>query len=113
MSEASADPCRFVEVMEIVGGKWRGTILHCLSLAPRRFNELRRLADPITPKVLSQEIRSLEHDGLVSEADDVGYLLTSLGQTLIPVIEAIDEWRVHYPEVVVARQRRFEGLHDG
>ncbi|MEM7307653.1 MAG: helix-turn-helix domain-containing protein [Planctomycetota bacterium] len=103
--------CSFVQVMEVVGGKWRGTILYCLGQGPRRFNELRREVAPISQKVLTQELRALERDGLVSRVHHpeipprVVYSLTELGETLVSIFAAVDAWRVHMGEVGQARAR--------
>lgn len=51
--------------MEVVGGKWKLIILYYVSQAPRRNGELRRLIRPITQKMLTQQLRELEADGIV------------------------------------------------
>ena len=113
--------CSFVEVMEVVGGKWRGTIVHCLGMGPRRFNELRREVTPITQKVLTQELRALERDGLVLRVHHVEipprvvYSITELGQSLLRIFSAINEWRPNMAAVAEAREQyeRRKQLDDG
>ena len=116
--EDAPELCTFVEVMEVVGGKWRGTILLCLSHGAKRFNELRREVAPITQKMLSQELRSLERDGLVERVHfaeippRVVYSVTELGETLVPIFEQISAWRAHVPEVMKARQHNIAQAQD-
>lgn len=101
--------CSFVEVMNVVGGKWRGTIIYCLGMGPRRFNELRREVTPITQKMLTQELRALERDGLVSRVHHaeipprVVYSLTELGLSLVSVFSLIKEWMPNMDAVAEAR----------
>lgn len=104
-----ASPCSFLDVMSVIGGKWRGTIIYCLSMGPRRFNELRREVSPITQKMLTQELKALAQDGLVARQRHsripprVVYSLTELGESLIPIFESIYAWRIHYHAVARAR----------
>lgn len=108
-----SEECPFIEVMEVVGGKWRGSIIHCLAKGPKRFNELRRELGPITQKVQTQELRALERDGLVHREQQaespphVVYSITELGRTLVPILQQVSDWRRNIPEVAKAR-----ALHD-
>ncbi len=110
-NQAGGPGCHFIEVMEVVGGKWRGTILFCLSKGPRRFNELRREIPSITQKMLTQELRSLERDGLVHREQfpeippRVEYSLTELGQSMMAIFKKIDQWRPKLSKVMTARAR--------
>ena len=95
------DPCGIGRVLEMIGGKWKGPIIHCLQERPRRFNELRRLIPGVSPRVLTVQLRQLEEDGLVERESDgtPSYVLSPLGVTLIPVLDAIAAWPVrHLPD---------------
>ncbi len=106
--------CPFIEVMEVVGGKWRGTIVYCLAERPKRFNELRNEVSPITQKMLTQELRSLERDGLVSRKQypeippKVVYTLTELGESLKPIFKSLDQWKEAHFKLVIQAQMRYD-----
>jgi DNA-binding HxlR family transcriptional regulator len=101
-----AGPCNVGDAVEVLGGGWKGDILWFLKDGPRRFMELRRLIPAISPKVLTQSLRSLERDGLVDREHHpeipprVEYSLTSLGRSTGPVLQAIAEWWKKHGEAV-------------
>jgi DNA-binding HxlR family transcriptional regulator len=105
----SHDPCIFLSLMEVVGGKWRGTIIYCLSEGPLRFNTLRDALAPISQKVLSHELKSLERDGLVARVQylevppRVEYALTELGTSLVEIFNHVYAWRSNMKYVVESR----------
>ena len=93
-----------------VGGKWTAMVVLCLEDGPRRFGVLRRHLRPISAKVLAETLPAMGRDGLVRRCpakDDEGgveYELTSLGRTLLDVIEQVRGWaRCHLGELVRAR----------
>ncbi|MCQ8773664.1 winged helix-turn-helix transcriptional regulator [Streptomyces telluris] len=93
-----------------VGEKWTGVVLRCLEGGPRRFSELRVPLHWITPKVLTETLRSMERNGFLTRTvhDEnpprVEYELTALGRSLLGPLDAACDWaRVHLPEVVEAR----------
>ncbi|NUR90782.1 MAG: helix-turn-helix transcriptional regulator [Nonomuraea sp.] len=81
-----------------VGGKWTAKIVTCLYGGPRRFTELEAVLLGITPKVLTETLRHMEDDGLLSRTayDEhpprVEYALTPLGHTLLEPIAAACDW---------------------
>lgn len=91
-----------------VGDKWGALILKCLSGGPRRYSELRIPLHRVTPKVLTQSLRTLERDGLISrhvDKNQVSYGLTELGRGILGPIEAMSEWvGEHWDELVDARE---------
>ena len=84
--------------VRMIGGKWKMLILWHLIQEVRRFGELKRLLPGITQKMLIQQLRELEADGLVLRKvypqvpPKVEYSLTELGQSLGPVLKAITRW---------------------
>ncbi|MEU6667313.1 helix-turn-helix domain-containing protein [Streptomyces sp. NPDC046727] len=93
-----------------VGDKWSGMVIRCLQDGPRRFGELRVPLKTVTPKVLSETLRAMERDGLVTRTayDEnpprVEYALTPLGRTLIPLLDAARVWSEnHLPTLLAAR----------
>ncbi|WP_131787893.1 winged helix-turn-helix transcriptional regulator [Protofrankia symbiont of Coriaria ruscifolia] len=105
--------CPSRTVVEVLANKWALYVLGALRQydRPMRFNELRRLLDGITQKMLTQTLRALERDGLVSRTvyptvpPRVEYALTDLGVGAGQVTNAIAEWSVkHSHEIIAARQ---------
>jgi len=92
-----------------VGGKWKLTLIYWLAHDECHFAGLRRRAAPIAPKVLAEQLRELEADGLVERIETgpvpapVIYRLTAYGATVLPVVEAVRVWgeahlaRIHRP----------------
>jgi len=97
--------------VEIVFSRWTTPILWQLNAhGRRRFNDLRDLVDGITAKVLTQRLRQLERDGLVSRTmhleipPRVEYEITELGRSLAPVFAALVNWSEdHLTDVTKAR----------
>ena len=92
------DQCPVAATLHVIGGKWVPLILFQLKDGPRRFNALRRLIPGITQRMLTLQLRGLEHDGVVARKvfetvpPHVEYSLTPSGQTLAPIIEAMEVW---------------------
>jgi DNA-binding HxlR family transcriptional regulator len=95
----------------IGGDKWAGLVIRCLEDGPRRFSELRVPLARVSPKVLTQSLRSLERDGFVSRTEyaepvrRVTYELTDLGRGLLEPLQAICEWTEdHWDALLDARE---------
>jgi DNA-binding HxlR family transcriptional regulator len=95
-----------------IGDRWTALIVGILAERPHRFGELRRRIGGISQKMLTQTLRSLEGDGLVSREAfatvpvTVEYALTPFGETLVPVLAGVRDWaEAHVAEVVAARER--------
>lgn len=103
--------CPISSVVDIVFSRWTTPILWQLNAHGRqRFNDLRDLVDGITAKVLTQRLRQLERDGLVSRTmhpeipPRVEYEITDLGRSLAPVFHALVNWSEnHLADVTQAR----------
>jgi DNA-binding HxlR family transcriptional regulator len=94
-----------------VGGKWTGMVVVCLAGGPRRFTELRGLLRAVTPKVLSETLRGMQRDGLVTRRDlgqnppHVEYSFTPLGLSLMELVDAARSWsEAHLDELLAARE---------
>lgn len=94
-----ATGCTVEATLNLIGGKWKGVILYrLLTEQVLRFNELRRLLPNITQRMLTNQLRELESDGLIARKvypevpPKVEYRLTDYGQTLSPVIHALKAW---------------------
>lgn len=93
-----------------VGDKWTAKILVCLRDGPRRFSELQVPLAPVTPKVLTESLRAMERDGLVTRTAHPGipprveYALTALGHSLFAPLAASCAWNAaHGAELRKAR----------
>ena len=64
MNRHPTDSCGFATALNAIGGKWKTAILWEVTLAPRRFGELRRLLAGVSEKVLTQQLREMEADAL-------------------------------------------------
>jgi DNA-binding HxlR family transcriptional regulator len=90
--------CAVEATASLIGGKWKAVILFYLFQGPKRFNELRRLLPEVTQRMLTRQLRELEHDKLVHREiymevpPRVEYSLTQFGSTLGPIIEQMSEW---------------------
>lgn len=90
--------CAMDVTMNYIGGKWKTVVLWYLRKDKKRFSELRRLIPNITEKMLSIQLKNLEHDGIVGRKiypevpPKVEYSLTDFGKTLIPMLEEIARW---------------------
>ena len=94
--------CPVEATLEVIGGRWKVLILRQLMPGVRRFNELHRSLHGITQKMLTQQLRELEADGLIHREvylqvpPKVEYSLTQTGKTLVPVLKAMHEWGEQY-----------------
>lgn len=94
------------DVLDIVGGKWRGQILAHLCDNPKRFNELKTVLSKITSSTLTKELRYLEDIKIVKRKiiQDtpiiVEYRLTEHGKSIKDLIKHIVEWGLKHREIV-------------
>jgi DNA-binding HxlR family transcriptional regulator len=93
------------------GDKWAALVIRCLEGGPRRFSELRVPLRRVTPKVLTQSLRRLERDGLISRTvhadprSGTEYALTPLGRSMLEPLNAACEWAAeHFDELLDARE---------
>ncbi len=90
--------CPMSFTIEMIGGRWKTIILYQLRNEPLRFGQLKKMLTLTTEKMLAQQLKQLELDGLVvRDAKEivpphVEYYLSEKGKTLLPVLEAMAEW---------------------
>jgi DNA-binding HxlR family transcriptional regulator len=102
--------------LDRIADKWTVLIVGQLSTGVHRFSELRRAIDGISPKMLTQKLRELERDGVITRKiyasipPKVEYSLTPLGQTLIGLLDAIRVWAEGHIETVLAAQAYYDQL---
>ena len=96
--------CPVEAALEQIAGKWKGLIIYHLMDETLRFNELSRRVGNVTQRSLTKQLRELEHDGIVHRdvfpvvPPRVEYSLTSKGQRLRDVIEALRQWGAQHPK---------------
>jgi len=97
--EKQPELCRVEDALAILVGKWKPIILlHLLQSGTNRFNELKRLLPGITQKMLTQQLRELEEEDIITRKvypqipPKVEYSITEYGRTLEPILEAMHEW---------------------
>lgn len=90
--------CPVEATLDMIGGKWKGVILFRLTEGTKRFGELRKLLPKVTQRTLTQQLRELESDGLVTRKvfaevpPKVEYSLTELGRSLKPLLVKLKDW---------------------
>ena len=94
--------CPVATTVQIIGSKWKLLILRNLLTRPWRFNEHRKNLEGISQKVLTDSLRSMEEDGIVTRTvypevpPRVEYALSELGESIRPIIDAMAEWGNNY-----------------
>lgn len=94
--------CPVATTLRLIGGKYKALILWQLTPGVLRFSQLQRLVSGATPKILTQQLRELEKDGLVHREvypvvpPRVEYSLTPLGHSLRPLLESMYRWGSDY-----------------
>ena len=102
--------CPVATTVALVGSKWKLLILRNLLARPWRFNELKKNLEGISQKVLTDSLRSLEEDGIVTRTVypevplRVEYSLSELGDSMRPIIKAMEDWGIGYQEKVRRRE---------
>ena len=98
----TASTCPVELAIRIIGGKWKPVILWHLREDKKRFGELKKSITGITVKMLAQQLRELEQDGIVSRKmfyevpPRVEYSLTDMGRSLDPVLKEMCAWGKDY-----------------
>ncbi len=95
--------CPVTATMKVLGGKWKAILINAIYLtSPARFGELKRSVKGITQSMLTQQLRELEDDGLITRKiyaeipPRVEYTLTEFGLTLSPIMQSMAKWGEEY-----------------
>jgi DNA-binding HxlR family transcriptional regulator len=94
--------CPVEAALDVIGGKWKIVILCWLRQGTHRFGELRRQIPGVSERMLTQQLRELERDGVVRREvypevpPRVEYSLTPFGETLRPVMDLLNKWGVRH-----------------
>lgn len=87
-----------IATLQLIGGRWKGIILYHLTFGTRRFGEIAVRIPNISRKVLTQQLKELEKDGLIVRTQykeippKVEYQLSDLGKSLSPVFDEMADW---------------------
>src|SRR4028119_2312259 len=90
--------CPVERTLEVIGGRWKVLILRELFSGVKRFGQLHRALHGITQKMLTQQLREMEEDGIVHREvylqvpPKVEYSLTPLGESLKPILDSMHQW---------------------
>jgi len=112
--------CASRTVLDVVANKWVHLVVCALRHGPKRFGELRRQLDGVTQKMLTQTLRALERDGLITRTlypsipPRVDYELTDLGRQVAGLLDNILVWsQQHTAEITAARARYDSRIDEG
>lgn len=107
---AYAKDCPSRQILDRIGDTWSVLIVVMLADGPHRYTELAKRIQGVSPKMLTQTLRGLERDGLITRTvhaavpPRVDYALTSLGQSLYGLVEGLEKWaETHIEDVQAAR----------
>ncbi len=94
--------CPVATTVQLIGNKWKLLIIRNLRMRPWRFNELQKSLEGISQKVLTDNLRAMEADGLITRTvyaevpPRVEYSLSELGDTMRPILDAMEAWGNSY-----------------
>ena len=110
--DAFLKSCPTNQLLDRISDKWVSLVVSALAPGPKRYSDLARKIAGVSPKMLTQTLRSLERDGLLTRTVTpsvpvrVDYELTALGQNLAQLLTAVKHWaETHFDEVHAARER--------
>ena len=102
--------CPVATTVQLIGNKWKLLILRNLLARPWRFNEMLRSIPGISQKVLTDNLRAMEKDGIIIRTvypevpPRVEYALSELGDSMRPIIKAMEVWGKNYQQMVKAAE---------
>ena len=111
--------CPIEVALDVIGGKWKGMVLHRLMDGTARFNELRRLMPRVTQRMLTRQLRELERDGVIRRTvyatvpPKVEYEVTDFGASLKPILDMMTDWGLRYREAMRERRHSTRGAAVG
>lgn len=98
--------CPVATTVSLIGSKWKLLIMRNLLARPWRFNELKKNLQGISQKVLTDSLRSMEEDGIITRTvyaevpPRVEYALSELGESMRPIIKSMEEWGLNYKKTL-------------
>lgn len=118
MTDRTWDPyvrdCPTRDLLDRIGDRWTVLVIGTLHEGPRRFSEIARAVDGVSQKMLTQTLRALERDGMVTRTvypeipPHVEYALTDLGRSLRETVRHLELWATEHMDQVIEARRRAE-----
>lgn len=102
MTKEEMPTCPVATTVALIGSKWKLLIMRNLLVRPWRFNELQKNLDGISQKVLTDSLRSMEADGIITRTvfpevpPRVEYSLSELGESMRPILDSMEQWGLSY-----------------
>lgn len=106
--------CPVAITVQLIGSKWKLLIIRNLFERPWRFNELRKNLEGISQKVLTESLRALEEDGIITRTiypevpPRVEYALSEVGKSMRPILDSMEQWGNTYKHIGVCKK-----IYDG
>lgn len=113
-----AGNCPVRDVLDQLGGKWSTLFVLILDARPHRFGELRRAVPDISQRMLTQTLRDLQRDGLISRhvhdtaPPSVEYRLTEIGRSFVAPLRDMVAWAIRHHGAIRAARAAFDGPND-
>ena len=107
MTKEEMPACPVATTVQFIGSKWKLLILRNLRMRPWRFNELRRDLEGVSQKVLTDSLRAMEDDGIITRTvypeipPKVEYALSPLGESMSPILDAMAQWGTTYQQMMM------------
>ena len=115
LGESESVHCPVRDVLDRIGDKWSMLMIMALAMRPHRFSELHRAVHDISKRMLTQTLRDLERDGLITrhvfptKPPSVEYCLSPLGQSLLDPMASLIDWADRRYSDIHAARVRFDG----
>lgn len=106
MTKEEMPACPVATTVQLIGSKWKLLILRNLRMRSWRFNELRRDLEGVSQKVLTDSLRAMENDGIITRTvypevpPRVEYALSPLGKSMEPILDAMEQWGTAYQKIM-------------
>ena len=106
MTKDEMPACPVATTVQLIGSKWKLLILRNLMMRAWRFNEMRRDLEGVSQKVLTDSLRALEEDGIITRTvypevpPRVEYALSPLGKSMEPILDAMEQWGSAYQKMM-------------
>ncbi|MEV0248577.1 helix-turn-helix domain-containing protein [Nocardia sp. NPDC050712] len=107
--------CPARHLLDRIADKWVSLVINALAEGPQRYSDLHRRLASVSQKMLTQTLRNLERDGLLTRTMApaapvrVDYELTELGVSLLPVMQAIKGWAENHMDQVLEPRQAYDG----
>ena len=107
MTKEEMPACPVATTVQLIGSKWKLLILRNLRMRPWRFNELRRDLEGVSQKVLTDSLRAMEDDGIITRTvypeipPKVEYALSPLGESMSHILDAMAQWGTTYQQMMM------------